>query len=63
MAGVRGVRNPMPMRGGKPTGIFSTKGKQKVDPLAKVQQNNAKLTASQLRGPKINPKKRDNRIK
>lgn len=28
---VRGRRNPMPSRGEKPTGIFSTRGKQKVD--------------------------------
>ena len=31
MAGIRGVRNPMPKRGKKPTGMFSSKGQQKQD--------------------------------
>lgn len=31
MAGVRGAKNPVPTKGGKPTGMFSSKGKQKND--------------------------------
>ena len=31
MAGVRGVRNPIPSRGKKPTGMFSSRGQQKQD--------------------------------
>ena len=33
MAGIRGVRNPFPKKGGKPTGMFSEKGRQKQDGL------------------------------
>lgn len=63
MAGIRGVRNPMPMKGGKPTNIFSTNGKQKNPPLAASQKKNASMTASQFRGSKVDPVSRDNRIK
>lgn len=31
MAGIRGVRNPMPKKGKKPTGMFSSRGRQKQD--------------------------------
>lgn len=31
MAGVRGIRNPLPKKGGSPTGMFSSKGRQKQD--------------------------------
>jgi hypothetical protein len=31
MAGIRGIRNPFPSKGKAPTGIFSTRGKQKQD--------------------------------
>lgn len=31
---IRGIRNPMPSKGGKPTGMFSSRGKQKVDPTS-----------------------------
>ncbi len=31
MAGIRGVRSANPKAGGKPTGIFSTRGSQKQD--------------------------------
>lgn len=59
MAGIRGSRNPMPQAGKKPTGIFSTSGKQKMD----RQGPNAKLTGNNADMPRIAPKKRDNRIK
>ncbi len=31
MPGIRGLRNPIPSKGKAPTGIFSTRGKQKQD--------------------------------
>lgn len=58
---IRGVKNPMPKKGGSPTNIFSTNGKQKNPPLGSGFKPN--LTGSVLRGPKIGPVKRDNRIK
>lgn len=60
MAGIRGVRNPVPKRGSAPTGIFSTKGSQKKDKNTFAHQN---MTGSNYRGPKTDPVKRDNRIK
>ena len=63
MAGIRGVRNPKPKKGGAPTGIFSTGGSQKKDALRGSQKSNASMTASEYRGPKVNPKRRDNKIR
>ena len=63
MAGVRGVRNPMPSKGGKPTGIFSTNGSQKKDPLNAPQSEYKKYTASEYRMEKVDPKPRDNGLK
>ncbi len=37
MAGIRGKKNPMPKAGGSPTGIFSSKGRQKMDGLSASQ--------------------------
>lgn len=56
MAGVRGAKNPMPSAGGKPTGIFSTNGKQKHDSTAKQPAKPllgyAKACASKGKAPK-----------
>lgn len=64
MAGVRGVKNPMPTKGGKPTGIFSSKGSQKNDSTAdfghKKLLNDNKYNGTDDR---CNPVKRDNMIK
>jgi len=46
MAGIRGVKNPMPKKGGQPTGIFSSRGSQKRDPLVGDQSKHAKFTAT-----------------
>lgn len=61
MAGVRGVKNPLPTRGDKPTGIFSTKGSQKNDPLGGGFKPG--MTATAMDKPRKKPVKRDNRIK
>lgn len=63
MAGTRGVRNPVPQRGSKPTGIFSTRGSQKKDSLSGKQSEYAKFTGSEYRKERVNPKKRDNGLK
>ena len=34
MAGIRGIRNAIPSKGKSPTGIFSTRGKQKQDGMS-----------------------------
>lgn len=39
MAGIRGARNPMPSKGKKPTGIFSTNGTQKQDGISGPHMN------------------------
>ena len=63
MAGIRGVRNPMPSKGDSPTGIFSTKGKQKLDPLVGEQSKYKKYTGSEYRMERKDPVKRDNGLK
>ena len=61
MAGIRGVRNPVPTKGEKPTGIFSTRGSQKKDDLGSAYK--PELTGSNLRKPRVDPKPRDNGLK
>lgn len=61
MAGIRGVKNPVPMKGGKPTGIFSTRGSQKMDPLGSGFKPG--MTATAMDKPRKGPVKRDNRLK
>ena len=63
MAGIRGVRNPNPSKGSKPTGIFSTKGSQKKDPLVGDQSKYAKYTGSNYRKERKDPVSRDNGLK
>lgn len=60
MAGIRGVRNPVPQSGSKPTGIFSTSGSQKMD---KRTAKHAGMTATAFKTPRKDPVKRDNRLK
>lgn len=61
MAGIRGVKNPVPKSGGSPTGIFSTRGSQKNDPVGGGFKPN--MTAKAMDMPRKGPVKRDNRIK
>ena len=61
MAGIRGVRNPMPKKGGQPTGIFSTRGKQKQDPTGGGFKPG--MTATAMDKPRKGPVKRDNGLK
>jgi hypothetical protein len=58
---IRGVKNPVPMRGDKPTGIFSTRGSQKNDPLGGGFK--PEMTAKSLDQPRKGPVKRDNMLK
>lgn len=37
MAGIRGAKNPFPTKGKAPTGIFSTRGSQKMDSTERFQ--------------------------
>jgi hypothetical protein len=62
MAGVRGAKNPMPMAGGKPTGIFSSKGSQKSDSTAAQPHKGLMASAKDCCG-KVMPTKRDNMLK
>ena len=61
MAGVRGVRNPYPTAGGKPTGIFSTRGSQKKDSVGDGFKPS--MTAKAMDAPRKGPVKRDNGLK
>ena len=61
MAGVRGVKSAMPMRGGKPTNIFSTSGSQKKAPLGSGFK--PEMTAKAMDKPRKGPVKRDNGLK
>lgn len=63
MAKIRGSRDPMPTKGGSPTGIFSSRGRQKNDPLVGSQKSHQGMTAANYRHPKVDPVTRDNRIK
>jgi len=63
MAKIRGVKNAMPVRGDSPTGIFSTRGKQKLDPLAGDQSKFSKMTGANGKMARMDPVTRDNRIK
>lgn len=63
MAGVRGVKNPMPSKGGKPTGIFSSRGKQKMDSVAAQPEKGLMGYAKDCGHGKVAPVKRDNMIK
>jgi len=63
MAGIRGVRNPIPQSGSSPQGIFSSKGSQKKDSLSAEQQKYAKYTGSNYRMERKDPVKRDNGLK
>lgn len=60
MAGVRGIKNPMPKAGGKPTGMFSSRGKQKQDPIGGGFKPS--LTGSNYRMDRKDPVKRNNRL-
>ena len=62
MAKVRGVENPMPSKGGKPTGIFSTRGRQKSDSVA-AQPEKGLLRYAKDCCDKVAPVKRDNMLK
>jgi hypothetical protein len=62
MAGIRGIKNPMPSKGDKPTGIFSTRGRQKNDSVAAQPSKGLKDYAKECCG-KVNPVKRDNMLK
>lgn len=61
MVGVRGVKNPVPKSGGKPTGIFSTNGRQKKDPIGGDYK--PAMTAKKFDKPRKGPQKRDNGLK
>ena len=61
MAGIRGVKNPFPKKGGQPTNIFSTNGKQKNPPLGDGFKPN--MTATAMDKPRKGTVKRDNRLK
>ena len=61
MAGIRGVRNPMPKKGEKPMNIFSRTGSQKKDPLGSGFK--PEMTATALDQPRKGPVKRDNGLK
>lgn len=61
MAGIRGVKNPLPKAGGKPTGMFSGRGSQKQDPTG--GGFNPSMTATAMDMPRKKPVKRDNQIK
>ena len=59
MAGIRGDRPFMPRSGMKPTGIFSTNGRQKRDRAGP----NASMTAKAMDMPRKGPKKRNNMLR
>jgi hypothetical protein len=59
---IRGVRPFMPEKPSKPTGIFSTNGKQKLDSTERFTLKGVKDAAIKT-NPPMPPKKRDNRIK
>ena len=61
MAGIRGVKNPLPKKGTAPTGIFSTKGRQKNDPVGSGFMPS--MTATAMDKPRKGPVKRDNGLK
>jgi len=58
---IRGVRNPLPTAGDKPTGIFSTRGSQKKDPLGSGFKPD--MTAKAMDKPRKGPVKRNNGLK
>lgn len=60
MARIRPPKNPMPSAGGKPTGIFSTRGRQKSDPCTSKYKG---MTGNNFDDARVKPVKRDNRIK
>lgn len=62
MAGIRGVKNPMPTKGDAPTGIFSTRGRQKMDSTASQPAKGLMADAKSCDG-KVAPVKRDNMLK
>jgi hypothetical protein len=55
---IRGVKNPVPMSGDKPTGIFSTSGSQKKDPLSASQSKNSSMIGSAQMGGNRKPVKK-----
>lgn len=61
MAGIRGVKNPMPKKGGATQNLFSTEGKQKNPPLGDSYM--PQYTGSNYRKPRKDPVKRDNGLK
>lgn len=63
MAGIRGVRNPVPSKGGAESGIFSSKGSQKKDALSPTQRKHAGMAGNNFDKPRKGPTKRDNGLK
>jgi hypothetical protein len=61
MAGIRGVKNPMPSKGEKPTGIFSRSGSQKKDPIGGGFKPD--MVAAAKACMRKDPVKRDNGLK
>jgi hypothetical protein len=61
MAKIRGVKNPMPKAGGKPTNIFSTNGRQKNPSLGSAYKPG--MTGAKYRHTRKDPVARDNGLK
>lgn len=61
MARSSGDKDTWPTKGKPPTGMFSSKGSQKMDSTAGVKHMD--MTGNKLDGPRVKPVKRDNRIK
>ena len=55
MARIRPPKNPMPSAGGAPTGIFSTRGSQKKDP---VESKYKHMTGNNFDEKRVMPKSR-----
>lgn len=58
---IRGPKSAMPKKGGKPTNIFSTAGRQKNPPLG--DNFRPGMTATAMDKPRKGPVKRDNGLK
>jgi hypothetical protein len=63
MAGVRGIKSPMPSKGSAPTGIFSSRGAQKMDSVAAQPEKGLMKYAKDCGHGKVGPVKRDNMLK
>jgi len=60
MSGVRGIKTPLPMAGGTPTGMFSSKGSQKKDACTSAHKS---LTGNKGDKARTKPVKRNNGLK